>query len=213
VARKRTLDTAAVVYAAAEIADAEGLDLLTLARVAERLDVRVPSLYNHVDGLPGLRRALALAGVRATIDAVRRATVGVSGDAAVQALARAYRAFAHAHPGQYAASVRAPDPDDTVLREASVELLDVVLAVLAPYHLDAVSATHAVRGFRSIVHGFVSLEAAGGFGMPLDVDESFDRLVRMLIAGLERGAGGAAPLSGSLGVTGAIGPHPLPPLP
>jgi AcrR family transcriptional regulator len=189
-ARKRTLDTAAVVCAAAEIADAEGLDLLTLARVAERLDVRVPSLYNHVDGLPGLRRALALAGVRATSDAVRRATVGVSGNAAVEALARAYRAFAHAHPGQYAASVRAPDPDDALLREASVELLDVVLAVLAPYGLDPVAATHAVRGFRSIVHGFVSLEAAGGFGMPLDVDESFDRLVRMLIAGLERGAGG-----------------------
>jgi AcrR family transcriptional regulator len=190
VARKRTLDTAAVVLAAAEIADAEGLDQLTLARVAERLDVRVPSLYNHVDGLPGLRRALALAGVRATIDAVRRATVGVSGNAAVQALARAYRAFAHAHPGQYAASTRAPDPDDTAMREASEELLKLVLTVLAPYRLDTVAATHAVRGFRSIVHGFVSLEVSGGFGLPLDVDESFDRLVRMLIAGLERGAGG-----------------------
>jgi AcrR family transcriptional regulator len=190
VARKRTLDTAAVVQAAAEIADADGFDQLTLARVAERLDVRVPSLYNHVDGLPGLRRAMALAGVRASLDALRRATVGVSGDAAMLAMGRAYRAFAHAHPGQYAASVRAPDPDDTALREASEELLGVVLAVLAPYRLDTVGATHAVRGFRSIVHGFVSLEAAGGFGLPLNVDESFDRLMRMLIAGLERGAGG-----------------------
>jgi AcrR family transcriptional regulator len=178
-----------VVHAAAAIADAEGLDQLTLARVAERLDVRVPSLYNHVDGLPGLRRALALAGLRASIDALRRATVGVSGDAAMLALGRAYRAFAHAHPGQYAASARAPDPDDLALQAASAELLELVLAVLAPYHLDTVAATHAVRGFRSIVHGFVSLEATGGFGLPLDVDASFDHLVRMLIAGLERGDG------------------------
>lgn len=186
--RRRTLDAAAVVRAAATIADAEGLDQLTLARVAEQLDVRVPSLYNHVDGLPGLRRALALAGVRASIDALRKATVGVSGAAAMLALARAYRAFAQAHPGQYAASVRAPDPGDAALIEASRELLGVVLAVLAPYRLGDEAATHAIRGLRSIVHGFVSLETAGGFGLPLDLDESFERLARLFVAGLEAGA-------------------------
>lgn len=183
-ARKRTLDAAAVVRAAAEIADADGLDQLTLARVAERLDVRVPSLYNHVDGLPGLRRALSLAGVRASIDAMRRATVGVSGDAAMLALARAYRAFAQDHPGQYAASVRAPTPGDDALQGASEELLGVVLAVLASYQLSGDAATHAIRGLRSIIHGFVSLESAGGFGLPLALDESFDRLVGTFIAGL-----------------------------
>lgn len=171
--------------AAAELADADGLEQLTLARVAERLDVRVPSLYNHIDGLPGLRRALALAGVRASIEALRKATVGISGAPAMLALARAYRAFARAHPGQYAASVRAPDPGDAELREASAELLGVVLAVLAPYGLSEDEATHAIRGLRSIVHGFVSLETAGGFGLPLDLDDSFDRLARLFVAGLE----------------------------
>src|SRR6185437_527132 len=43
------LSTAAVVAAAAEIADAEGLDRLTLARVAAAAGVRTPSLYNHVE--------------------------------------------------------------------------------------------------------------------------------------------------------------------
>lgn len=183
-ARRRVLDTAAVVQAAAEIADSEGLDQLTLARVAEQLDVRVPSLYNHIDGLPGLRRALALAGVHKSIDALRRATVGISGDTAMLALCRAYRAFAQAHPGQYAASVRAPAPDDVALQAASTELLELVLTVLAPYGLDTIAATHAVRGLRSIIHGFVSLEAAGGFGLPLALDESFDRLTHTFIAGL-----------------------------
>src|SRR5215472_13481724 len=56
------LDTATVVRAAAELADASGLDSLTLAGLAEHLGVRVPSLYNHVEGLPGLRRSLALYG-------------------------------------------------------------------------------------------------------------------------------------------------------
>ena len=36
---------------------------------------------------------------------------------------------------------------------------------------------HAIRGLRALMHGFVSLEAAGGFAMPLDLDESYHRLV------------------------------------
>jgi hypothetical protein len=30
---------------------------------------------------------------------------------------------------------------------------------------------------RSIVHGFVSLEHSGGFGLPLEIDETFRRLL------------------------------------
>jgi hypothetical protein len=34
---------------------------------------------------------------------------------------------------------------------------------------------------RSMLHGFVDLERKGGFGMPVDLDESFDRAVSLLI--------------------------------
>ena len=46
---RRTLDTGQVVDCAAELADADGLDAVTLTRVAERLGVRQPALYRHVD--------------------------------------------------------------------------------------------------------------------------------------------------------------------
>jgi AcrR family transcriptional regulator len=54
-ARSR-LDTARVVEEAARIADTDGLDEATLARVAQSLGVRAPSLYSHVEGLPGMLR-------------------------------------------------------------------------------------------------------------------------------------------------------------
>ena len=44
----------------------------------------------------------------------------------------------------------------------------------------------AVRAFRAAMHGFVVLELEGGFGMPDDVDASFDFLVAGLVGGLER---------------------------
>jgi len=43
---------------------------------------------------------------------------------------------------------------------------------------------HALRGLRSAVHGFATLEAVGGFGIPLSIDESFAWLVECFVGGL-----------------------------
>jgi AcrR family transcriptional regulator len=184
---KTRLDRAAVIQAAADLADEEGLEQLTLARLAAHLGIRTPSLYNHVAGLAGLRRDLALLGMRELAARLARATIAKAADEAVAALAQAYRAFAQEHPALYAASIRAPDPLDREAQLAAQEAVDVVVAVLASYGLQGEAAIHAVRGLRSALHGFVALEAAGGFGIPLDLDESFRRLVQMLIHGLHQG--------------------------
>ena len=58
------LNSAAVVEAAARLADSEGLAAVTLAHLAEQLGVRPPSLYAHVASLEDLRRRLAARGAR-----------------------------------------------------------------------------------------------------------------------------------------------------
>lgn len=174
-----------VVAVAAELADAQGLAQLTLAQVAEQVGVRLPSLYNHVEGLPGLRRELTFLGLHQLGDCISRAAIGKAGDDAVLAIAQAYRRYVLAHPGVYAATVQAPTPDDQALAEASRAIVEVVLAVLAPYGLADQAAIHAVRGLRSLIHGFATLEAAGGFGLPLDRDESFLWLLHAYLAGLQ----------------------------
>lgn len=180
------LDRATVTRAAAALVDANGLEQLTLARLAEQLGVRTPSLYNHISGLEGLRRDLALYGLQQMIKRLARAAIGKAGDEAIMDVADAYRAFAKEHPGVYdAALLRPPDPGDKELQAAGQELVDIVLAILTPYGLDGAEALHATRGLRSAVHGFVTLEAAGAFGLPLDLDESFHRLVRVFISGLK----------------------------
>ena len=95
---RRGLDTARVVQEAARIADAEGLDEVTLARVAAALGVRAPSLYNHVDGRAGLLRLLALRSIDELADALRDAAVGRAGAMAAGDRARVPRVCARA-PG------------------------------------------------------------------------------------------------------------------
>lgn len=184
------LDRAAVVRAAAELMDAAAVDgrrEVTLAEIAARLGVRTPSLYNHIGGQEELRREVALFGVRELGDRIGRAAIGKSGDDAVRAIGAAYRAFAKERPGLYLATLRAPDPGNEALEAASEEILTVLRLVLEPYGLSGTDTVHAIRGLRSVLHGFVSLELAGGFGLPVDLEESFRRLLDVFISGLRRG--------------------------
>jgi AcrR family transcriptional regulator len=181
---RRGLTPAAVADTAARLADRDGLDALTLGAVAGELGVRTPSLYNHVDGLPGLRRALALRGVEELGEAIRDAAVGRSGDAAVVALAEAYRAFARRRPGLYAALQRAPGPGDADVAAAAARLLEPVFAVLRGDGIEGDDAIHAARALRSAMHGFVDIERMGGFGIDLDLDESYRRTIVAVAAGL-----------------------------
>ena len=122
---------------------------------------------------------MAVSGARALALELQTAVAGVAGADALRGLADAYRAFALRHPGTYAALQPARDPDD-----AFVELVEVILAVLRGYQLEGDDALHGVRIVRATLHGFVMLELGGGFGLPLDLDETFRRLVGSLDQGL-----------------------------
>jgi AcrR family transcriptional regulator len=180
------LDQASVVEAAAKLVDEEGIEQLTLGRLAERLHVKTPSLYNHIAGLPGLKHDLALYCLRDLLGCVTRATIGKSGAEAILALADAYRTYAKQTPGRYALTLQAPPPGDQEVQAAAQQVVEVVLAVLTPYKLGEEDAIHAIRGLRSIVQGFISLEMAGGFGMPIDTEASFHWLIQLFIDGLSQ---------------------------
>ena len=145
------LHQATVVEAAARLVDEEGIDQLSLGRLAERLGVRTPSLYNHVAGLPGLKHDLALYCLRDLYERITRATIGKARSEAIFSLANAYRIYARATPGRYSLTLQAPDPEDQEALALAGQIVDVILAVLAPYGLSSENAIHAIRSLRSIV--------------------------------------------------------------
>ena len=178
------LNTDRVVAAAAELADEAGPGQLTLAALAARLGVRQPSLYKHVASLDALQQLIAMRGKAEFGDVLGQAAIGLARDDAVVAMAHAWRAWALDHPGRYQIAQRAPAPGDTDHQAVADRAVQVVAAVMAGYGLDGDDSIDAIRAFRSALHGFVSLEANGGFGMPFSVDRSFDRLVHALAAAM-----------------------------
>lgn len=179
------LNLPTLIHAATEIADNQGLEAVTIALLAQKLKIRSPSLYNHVKGLPDIRRQLALSGIAQMSEVFTRALVGKSGDAAVQAFCYAYLTFARAHPGLYEAVQRAAEPDDKLLKEAGGDMVQIAVKALEEYGLRGDEAIHSVRGMRSMLHGFVSLERQGGFGYPLDLDVTFRLIVQTFLEGIK----------------------------
>lgn len=169
-----------VVAEAALVADEVGLERLTLAAIAQRFGVALPSLYKHVAGLDGLQRKLAVLGMAHLAAALTRAAVGRSGKDALVAVAHAYRSFAKEHPGLYAATMRAPKEDDEEHTAVSQQALDVAFAVMRSYGIEGVDAVHAIRFLRSALHGFAAQEASGAFGMPESVEESYRLMIDAL---------------------------------
>jgi len=178
------LDLPTILEAAGELADEHGMHEVTLANLAKKLGIRPPSLYNHFDGLPGLRYKLAIHGIDRLYEVMADAAIGVSGTEAVIRMSRAYVKFARSHPGIYEATLLAPDPEAEEVQQAGAKVVDLTVRVLTSCHLEGERALHAVRGLRSILHGFSALEQKGGFKMALDLDESLTIIIMAFLAGM-----------------------------
>lgn len=180
--RKLGLTLEQVVAAAAEIADRDGLDALSLASVASKLGVRSPSLYNHVEGLAGLRRQLSIHASSLLTADLTASVEGLESTQALRAITKQLRSFAHRHPGLYDSFLPAPTPEqDPELAAALAQPTRVVAAVFVGMGVDPATVVPLMRALRASVHGFVDIELRGGFGLPEDIDDSFTTTIDLVI--------------------------------
>jgi AcrR family transcriptional regulator len=179
------LTPAAVTEAGAALADEIGFAQLSMGVLAERLGIKAPSLYKHVSGQAELAHRIGIVAMNEVADAIRDAIQGRSGNDALTAGAQAMRAYVKRHPGRYAAgnAARPSAPDDPLIA-ASERVLASWAAMLRGYRIDPGQEIHALRMLRSMLHGFASLEAADGFQIDTEVDESFTWMIDFVDQGL-----------------------------
>jgi AcrR family transcriptional regulator len=168
---------------AVELVREIGLGNLTINLLAEKLGVRPPSLYNHLSGIKELQEKVAAFCLQSLEVAIRDAVVGKSGSEALLRLADAYRKFALEDSELYKSMLMFPGSADPNVQEAGMSVARIIYQVLENFEMDKEEIIHHVRGFRSLVHGFVSLEEVGFFKSG-DRDKSFRLLVNRFISTL-----------------------------
>lgn len=174
---RQGLTTDRVAAAAADLADSHGLDRLTIAAVARRFGVADASLYGHVRSREALVQQVAVRAAAAFADRLALAVAGCSGREALIGFAGGYRAFAVAHPGQYAATQLQLPAEVGRNSAGHLRLIEVSYATLRGYGIEEPDLTDAIRFVRSTLHGFAALETAEGFGHPRDLDTSWRSVV------------------------------------
>lgn len=179
------LTAARLTEAAAELADDVGLDKVTLSALARKFGVKDASLYSHVRNLRDLRVRVALQAARELTDRIAAAVAGRSGKEALVAFADAYRDYALAHPGRYAATQMQFDPEELVDSVGLQRSVELTYGMLRAYGLTEPDLTDAGRLLRSTFHGYIHLELSGGFGHPRDVQRSWSRSLDALHVLLE----------------------------
>ena len=106
------LTTERLVRAGAELADEVGFDQVTVSALARRFDVKVASLYSHVESSHDLKTRIALLALEELADRGAAALAGRAGKDALTAFANVYRDYAREHPGRYAAARLPARPGD-----------------------------------------------------------------------------------------------------
>jgi AcrR family transcriptional regulator len=183
-----SLDTAQVVDKAIELLDREAEGGLGFNRVARALSVKPPSLYNHVADGADLERRVAIRRWSMFERACAGSAPELEGGEALRAFARAFREFARRHGGLFdqMSTVRL-SPSDPDFAGVGGPLLSRIAVPLRSLGVADADITHAARAFRSAVHGFVVLERQQQFAMNSSVEESFERMLDLLVGGLGAG--------------------------
>ena len=182
---RQRLSRSTVIDMAATIADAEGIDAVTLSRLAADAGVKQPALYRHVSGIDELRKLLSLRARALLVQELTNAINGCTRDAAVLAAAQAWREFVRTHPGLYSATDRVPSIGDTDVELSLAQVVATLTTALDGYQLSDAQRAHCARSLRSALHGFCVLEKDHGHPEPFALESSLQNLVQLFCRGIE----------------------------
>lgn len=179
--KKRNLSKEIILNTAADLAEEVGFFNISLNQLAKKLEIKSPSLYTYFSGLDDLYVNLMVLSMNRLENTIRNAAVGKSRGEALLAIALAHRQFAKDNPELYKVDLYGHSMSRDDIEAANSSVVDIILKVMDSYSFSREKVTHYMQGLRSAIHGFVSLEQAGYFRSPIDVDVSFTTLIKGLI--------------------------------
>ena len=156
------------VSVAREILEAEGPDGLTMRRLADRMGIRAPSLYKHIDSKDELEALLIADAFREFGDAFHEAIASddLSPSERVAVIARVYRRWALDHTHLYRLVTEGPLP-----RERLPEGLEAWAA--EPVVIAVGGDPDRARAAWAFAHGMTILELDGRFPAGADLDAAW----------------------------------------
>ena len=161
--------------------DSDGLETLTVARLAKQLGIKAPSLYKRFSGigeiLQGVERHLF-----SKLEAALKKAVKDNSRASLLSACRAHRKFAKQNANLYPLLFSQSHLDEVEATELRYRTAAPILQLFSNASPDI--ALKKARTITAFVHGYVAIEIANGFQMGGNVDAAFEYGAKLLVDSL-----------------------------
>jgi len=166
----------AIVAAACELLESEGIAALTMNAVAQQVGVRAPSLYKRVENRDRLIQLVA----EATLTDLAERLDGKRG---VADIARVFRVFGKERPAAFQLVLTpapgTPTADDSFRQAATQAILSAAGELAGEEH-----KLEAARLVVAWATGFISMELNGAFQLGGNVDDAWEFGVERIVAAI-----------------------------
>lgn len=176
----------AVIQTAFDIADEKGLNSVSLKAVAEKLNIRTPSLYNHIDSLDDLLRLSAHSGMRTMNERMMQVAVGKYGDAAIKSVGIEYLNFMIEHPGIYEIIQWATWHGTDETAEIFENYMSLLTTLIDSCQLKAGKTEEILNLITGVFHGYTTLQLRYAFTAPDKVREDFLNAIDTVLLGIHQ---------------------------
>ena len=184
--QKRNLTKEKIIHVAFLLADEIGLNQVTFPKIAEKLGIKYPSLYNHFTNMDNLKIEMTIYILNKLNSKLMQRLIGKSGDDAIREFAYVYRDFAFENKTAYGLFVNIPSTEDEEVNRLAKETNGIIHQVLDFYIKDEALLVHKSRALRSLLHGFISLYSLGYFQRPVNLEDSFQLMIDDFISSVSR---------------------------
>ncbi|MDD7794256.1 TetR/AcrR family transcriptional regulator [Clostridium sp. 'White wine YQ'] len=183
--QKRNLTKEKIIEVSFSLADEIGLSKVTFPKIAEKLGIKYPSLYNHFTNMDDLKTKMTIYLLKKFNITLMQKLIGRSGEDAIREFANSYRDFALKNKTAYWLFTNIPETRDEEVINLANETKNIVHQILSYYVKDDELQVHKSRILRSLLHGFVTLHSVGYLQGPVSIEESFKIMIDDFILSIQ----------------------------
>ena len=175
-----------VIQTAADIADKNGLNNVSLKVVAESLNIRTPSLYNHIDSLESLLREIAHNGMKTMNERMMQAAIGKIGDDAVKSVGITYLDYMIEHPGIYETIQWATWHGTEETGKIFDNYLSLLKTLALSCNFNPTNIDEILNLLTGVLHGYTTLQLRYALSRPDEVRAALSTALDTVLAGLHQ---------------------------
>jgi len=182
---KNNISDELIIETAALISDKVGLENLSLKMIAEELNIKSPSLYNHVSSLENIKEKLMIYGWKQIEEKMIDSAVGVSGYDAIKNMCYAFYDYATNNKGIFIAMLWYNKYESVEKKNTTKRLFDMLFKIMKSLNISDDNINHIIRTLRGFLEGFSLLVNNNAFGNPISIKESFDLSLEIIMNGIK----------------------------